>query len=151
MLRKFLVLILIVALAALPLIIATQNLNADTKTHEDGYKTSTVATGGIDSQGIKYRAWADYFSELYRSAAVNTVKGEFEVVAYVAGGSNPADRDEKYTLKKRVWGLLGDELWIHHYDVTDWTGTNPYGYALCGGKLGQLTNKTEKWFATQED
>lgn len=134
-----------VAFLVLTLIIATQNIRADSKFHTDGYTSKTTATGGKDLNTPIFRAWADYSGKLDRSATINKVSGECKLIAFVAGGSNPPDFKKKFTLKKRFFGLIGDEFWKHHYDTAQWTGTNPYAYAQAGGKLGTLTNKTEKW------
>ena len=148
MLSKLLTATLTVALTIL--VLTTQNLSADTLTHSDGYRTSTTAIGGLDSQGVNFRAWADYFAKLYRSASVDKVKGKYKLIAFVSGGSNPTDKIKSYTMKRKFLGIpIGDEVMKHHYDTTTWTGTNPYAYARAGGKCGSLTNKTEKWFATQ--
>ena len=141
--RNLLALSLMVAFIMLTLIIATDNLNADTKSKE-GYKTSTTAAGGKDHNQPIFRAWADYLGKLYQSSKHKKVKGSFKLIAFVAGGSNPKDRNEKFTLKKFL-GIFGDEEWVHHYDTAQWTGTNPYAYSRSSGKLGSLTNKTEKW------
>lgn len=151
MLRTFLALTLTVVLATLALIIATQPLNADEKYHSDGYQTRTAATGGLDNQGVLFRAWADYFGKLDKDASVDKVKGECTLVAFVAGGSNPTDFKKKFTLRRKFLGIIaiGDEFMKHHYDTTQWTGTNPYAYAQASGELGELTNKTEKWHSSQ--
>ena len=152
MLSKLLRATLIVALTTLTPIIATQNLSADTLHHSDGYRTSTTATGGLDNERVHYRAWADYFAKLYRGASIDKVKGKYNLIAFVAGGRNPSDQKRSYTMKRKFLGIpIGDEVMKHHYDTTTWTGTNPYAYARASGKCGSLTNKTEKWFSTQDD
>lgn len=147
MLRKCLVLMLMVTFAALTLIIAIQNLNADNLNHEDGYRSSTTATGGKDHNLPMFRAWADYLGKLYSDAAVNSVSGEYDLIAFVAGGDNPADAITTFTLKKRkiLFLTFGDEAWKHHYDVAQWSGHTPYAYSRAKGNCGKLTNKTEKW------
>ena len=142
--RQLLALFLMLAFTTLVLIIVTPNLNADEKSSTEGYKTATTAAGGKDHNTPIFRAWADYFGKLYSDSKRKKVKGKYKLIAFVAGGSNPSDREEKFTLKKR-WGIFGDEEWVHHYDTAQWTGTDPYAYAQAGGKLGSLTNKTEKW------
>lgn len=142
---KLWVAILTATFTVLTLIIATQNLKADTKYHSDGYETSTTATGGKDHNQPIFRAWADYLGKLNRTATINTVKGECDLIAFVAGGTNPPDFKKKFTLKKRFFGLFGDEFWKHHYSSASWSGTNPYAYAKSKGKLGTLVNRTETW------
>lgn len=145
--RKLLAVTLAVSFAALTLIIVAQNLNADDISHSDGYRSSTTATGGKDHNLPIFRAWADYLGKLYRDASVDKVSGEYDLVAFVAGGSNPNDAIATYTLKKRkvLFLTFGDEAWKHHYDSASWSGTNPYAYSRAKGKCGKLTNKTEKW------
>lgn len=142
MLRK----VFAVTLTVVFTIVTLMMVKADTKHHTDGYRTSTTATGGKDRNRPLYRAWADYFGKLYRDASVDKIKGEYNLVAFVAGGENPRDAIKKFTLKRKFLGIpVGDEEMKHHYDVASWTGTNPYAYAQAAGKLGSLRNKTERW------
>ena len=134
MLRKIFAATLTVVFTTVTLIM----VNADTKYHTDGYRTSTTAVGGKDRNTPIYRAWADYFGKLYKDASVNTVKGEYDLVAFVAGGVNPPDATKKFTLKRTFWGIpVGDEEMKHHYDWAQWSGTDPY--ACSGGRQVRVT------------
>ena len=89
------------------------------------------------------------YAKLYRSAKIDKVKGNYDLVAFVAGGFNPKDLKKKYTMKKiKVWGITiaGDEVMKHHYDVAQHSHSHPpYAYATAAGGCGSLTNKTESW------
>lgn len=150
MLRILAALTLMVVLAGLFLITMTTNLNADALYHKDGYNTRTAALGGRDHNTATYRAWADYHAELYKTAKIDKVKGNYNLDAFVAGGFNPKRAKKKYTMKRKIWFLsTGDQVMKHHYDsVYSSTDSQPYSFAEAGGACGSLTNTTESWYAT---